>query len=319
MQQYSPRERYWLIVTIMLAICAVLGVACDSLPRFQGSDYLWFRFAGLGALVAGGFWLFCAGYKPFEARAVTSWWDPSLEPDGELEWDMVLNLTLGRLDLDPLSVNPAERPARIKRDVLILALATLLLGYVALGIAHVLGDQRSSVPSATEAAAGGGNLAAFLALFAAMLSIVFTYHQLRAKVRADNRQAWIARLRTLIAEVTALSYECHDADNSSKPELWQKLGPKRLEFELMLNPSEKDHRLLMYLVQRLAPADEEIQDFIQDAKNLRRTVMRYCKPMHRKRWACLLECDNREMLVGYVMRLSHVVLKREWERVKRAR
>ena len=50
-----------------------------------------------------------------------------------------------------------------------------------------------------------GNPTAYLALLAAVVTIIFTYYQLRAKVRADSRQQWIIRARELVGQVVALT------------------------------------------------------------------------------------------------------------------
>lgn len=47
------------------------------------------------------------------------------------------------------------------------------------------------------------NLTAYLALLASVITIVFTYGQLRARVRADSRQQWIIQAHTLLAETLA--------------------------------------------------------------------------------------------------------------------
>ena len=96
------------------------------------------------------------------------------------------------------------------------------------------------------------NLTAFLALLAAAVSIYFTHRQLQAKVKADSRQAWIDKLRARIARTISLADMVRYAnDKSCSDDIHQKMFESRLEMELMLNPSEKDHRMLMFLVQKL--------------------------------------------------------------------
>jgi hypothetical protein len=157
-----------------------------------------------------------------------------------------------------------------------------------------------------------GNLTAYLALLAGAISIIFTYHQLRAKVRADNRQAWIDKARRLLAQIIADA----DAGRSSA-----KAISRRLELKLMLNPKEKDHRILTFLLQRLARVQDQEQ--IEPGQHLRRVVGEELarSPKHHRYQHLLNLFDegDRGTLVSYVVRLSHVLLKREWERVKHTR
>lgn len=255
-------------------------------------------------------------------RVITRWWDPAAVQDGDFTWAEVWRLTCGPLADDPLRAGGSARSGSASGEMLGLAMG----GVAGLGIVLVCaaalfalvtpGD--IALPAASPSAdLSKTALPALLALLAALLTITFTYYQLRAKVRADNRQVWIARLRVLIAEVTAMAYALDGANRTKTVEIWQKLGSARLEFELMLNPSEKDHRVLMYLVQQLSDLSTPIHGYIADAHNLRTIVL--ADTGDDEKWQRLLDCRKAEQLVGYIMRLAHVVLKREWERVKRAR
>jgi hypothetical protein len=178
-----------------------------------------------------------------------------------------------------------------------------------------------------EMAAAIGNPTAYLALVVGAATIFFTFRQIRAKVRADSRQQWIIHARKLLGEVVALIDQHRDLQASNKfkqaLETWEKLNPIRLELELMLNPSEKDHRLLLYLIQRFATWRTPRQES-QDAQIVRRSIsgMSDGRPGPYKipdKWRPIIDGRDRAELVSYILRLSHVVLKREWERVKHTR
>ena len=179
-----------------------------------------------------------------------------------------------------------------------------------------------------------GNLTAYLALLASGITIVFTYGQLQARVRADSRQEWIIRARRLLADTLAASEAHRSSAPWSRATARRKLDRRRLELELMLNPSEKDHRLLLYLVQRHALLGIPGEDDIQDAAALRHSISLSgsrpataarveqdgpdgaLKPDLGPAWNGVLYAIRRADLLAYVLRLAHVVFKREWERVK---
>lgn len=116
--------------------------------------------------------------------------------------------------------------------------------------------------------------------------------------------------------------------------VWKELNPKRLELELMLNPSEKDH--LLYLIQHFSawrepptvPQDAKILLESIAAEKLEPGVASECQPAARGvdrtdptdpelsvQWGKIVKTTDRAELASYILRLSHVVLKREWERV----
>jgi hypothetical protein len=166
------------------------------------------------------------------------------------------------------------------------------------------------------------NLTAYLALVAAVAGIFFTYRQLRAKVRADSRQEWINTARRLLADIVSdLLPENHNNRTV------RRLNSNRIKLELMLNPSEKDHRLLSLLIRALCIPGELIEEdryvadklaalksdkdnplVLSDGNDLLYKIIRD------KTLAGLPE--NRNCSISYIIRLSHLVLKREWERVK---
>ncbi|GAA0308933.1 hypothetical protein GCM10009087_18700 [Sphingomonas oligophenolica] len=292
------------------------------------------RLSAVAVLCVVTLWSMYTTAAVFEKRAITSWWQPASASDvSDLSWDDVYKLVAFDRKLDPLGVE-----ARVRWKWWILALPIqisfqLALCSVALSLfdllqnprprafllegSSVMGDKALAKPLAAVIA----NPAAYLVLVVGLATIFFTLRQIRAKVRADSRQAWILKARELLGEVIA-SVDAHKialaANDAKKAEkLWNKLNPKRLELELMLNPSEKDHRLLMYLIQHFS-VWRTPGVAAQDAEILKEIIAETTpEPKRLLEWHGILLTPDRSALVSYILRLSHVVLKREWERVKR--
>jgi hypothetical protein len=272
------------------------------------------------SLVALGLVLLIVVWRRIDARHWTTWWDPAARPDGGISWNDVRCLVLD----DPLKNVPRLRGAyflaRIPICVLGLALF-LTFGRFILALVDKpwLPDFVRGDPKGGDAFGAltkpGQNLTAYVALLVAGLTILFTYLQLRAKVRADNRQAWIDRARSHLGTVTSLGSLHSYTAKANAHELWLKFAPLRLELELMLNSSEKDHRLLEFLLHELAVLREGGEP-IDDTKYLKEVVEK-ASGMPFDEW--LPNSQNRVQLITYILRLSHVVLKREWERVKHTR
>lgn len=272
------------------------------------------------SLVALGLVLLIVVWRRVDARHWTTWWDPAARPDGGISWNDVRCLVLD----DPLKHVPRLRRVyflgRIPFYVLGIALF-LTFGRFILALAD-----KPWLPDFLRGEAKGGeafgtltkpgqNLTAYVALLVAGLTILFTYLQLRAKVRADNRQAWIDRARSHLGTVTSLGSLHSYVAQPKVYELWLKFAPLRLELELMLNSSEKDHRLLEFLLHELAVLREGGEP-IDDTTYLKEVVQE-ASGLPFDEW--LPGCEERVQLITYILRLSHVVLKREWERVKHTR
>lgn len=269
----------------------------------------------------------------FEERATIPWWQPAKASDvSDLSWDDVYKLVAFDKALDPLGVKKRVRWVWWMLHLAVQIPIQLALCSVALSLLDLLQNPRprafflegSSLlgnrPLAKPLAAVIANPAAYLVFVVGLATIYFTFRQIRAKVRADSRQAWILKARELLGEVIA-AIDAHKvalaANDVKKAEnLWNKLNPKRLELELMLNPSEKDHRLLMYLIQHFA-AWRTPGVAAQDAEILKEIIAETTLDAARLlQWHAILLTPDRSALVSYILRLSHVVLKREWERVK---
>lgn len=280
----------------------------------------------------------------FDGVAFTSWWDPAREPDGALGWEELLSLV--RPGRDPIENVGRSRPGVMVRCVAVVGVVAIVGASCACMIAEWLADPeipRLLLRSGPDRVLldgivnASGNLTAFLALVAAVASIRFASLQLRSKVRADNRQEWLANARTLLGQVVALARQQADERHG-----WlgrrrarataAQLDPLRLRFELMLNPREKDHRLLMHLLRQLAFLGEAERAEKADGGAFIEVLKRHCSEQdastssqaggsgtYKSRWQPIVECTDPAELTTYIMRLGHVVLKREWERVKATR
>ena len=269
--------------------------------------------------------LYRPAWRRLRAPFWTTWWDPSRDgADGPIGWSDVLRMAAGSEAGDALTSPEHLRRKRLRRRVVpyalclsaaLFAVAMVIDGLLIWRLPSFFGSLDKQPGTLLEATANmSSNLTAYLALIAAAISIVFTYRQLRAKVRADNRQAWIDRARRLLSELAQRPGTPATTSGTDR------LARFRIELELMLNPSEKDHRLLIYLLQRLHLQSRA--DAIAGARTLlavvRGDLAAAPSPETIERLESIERADP-EHLIGYIVRLSHVVLKREWERVKHTR
>lgn len=299
-------------------------------------DEVFLRLGTLASLAAAALIAFAHIWRNTSAVG-TQWWSIGGKLD-DPSWDDVWRMTVGHPEDDPVLFKPRRRPA--------VAAAKAITSYVVLGcfflevvtfvVAAPILPRMLTRHTPIEGSAGisldlSANLTAFIALIAAAISIYFTHRQLQAKVKADSRQSWINTLRAHIASFIALSDAVHEAPTSRTRHAAQlDLTSRRIEMELMLNPSEKDHRLLMYLSLRLAFFEygDNLFDQVHDVRNIKNVTNKVVVTVDQCNWEKLFgpippkgpaRDTERGDLIGYVMRLSHVVLKREWERVKATR
>jgi hypothetical protein len=259
-------------------------------------------------------------WRRVDVRHWTTWWDPAPRPDGTITWNDVQRLVLD----DPLNHLPRLRrlyfgariPFYVINVALFFTLDKFLLSLVDRPwLPDILRGDGSRSDAFGKLTNPGQSLTAYVALLVAAFTILFAYLQLRAKVRADNRQAWIDRARSHLGVVTSLGSLHSYVEEKKTYDLWVIFAPLRLELELMLNSSEKDHRLLEFLLHELAVLREDGEE-IEDSKYLKMAIEKSSR-MPFDAW--LPRWNERVQLITYILRLSHVVLKREWERVKHTR
>jgi len=305
------------------------------------------NFAAAIALIGLSF-VACLHIQNAISRPPPGWWNLN-HNSNTLSWDAVRNMTVNDPEYDPVvfgsPVKPFVRLATgIAGEVIVVSLLVDALRLLADGplLPKLLTEVTTSDQKALDPhhyfhkidLALNANLTALLALIAAAISIYFTHRQLQAKVKAGSRQAWLDKLRGEIAHFIALADAIHVKPRAKEVLiLKQKMTASRLEMELMLNPSEKDHRLLMFLSIKLAFFQWEDSEFrkVHDVQLLVDAIRSDPAGYDKDKWIDLLgPIPDREQepqkheeaygdLIGYLMRLSHVVLKREWERVKQTR
>ena len=336
-------------IAIAIVVLAVAGKCTGQTVIFANpNESIFLRLAGMLILLSASFGLGKWLWTKHASGKLTQWWDIGGKAD-DPDWEDVRLMTMGAPVYDPVCYTPKERSAPYLLSTIYLIAAFIILGcFTLVGMSIVAQNQALpflltdfSNRSPTKSDAGmilnfSANITAFLALLAAAVSIYFTHRQLQAKVKADSRQAWIDKLRARIAKTIALAgTHRNSVSGSIRRSVYQRLTDARLETELMLNPSEKDHRLLMYLMIKISWF-ESCDDFskhdrfkeIDDVKNVVKSI-RKCPRYVESKWKKILgpipeQSDElRDSiysdLIGYTMRLSHVVLKREWERVKATR
>lgn len=138
---------------------------------------------------------------------------------------------------------------------------------------------------------GESTRAAFLDTVSAQREIA--ERELKSKVLAGNRQAWINDLRSDLAEFIATAYQlrAHFTIMEQKPagheftDMYAKLELKKAKIALMINPIEKDH---MEIVSKT----EAIRELLGEKEG------------------------QAHKLIAELTEISQSVLKREWERVK---
>jgi hypothetical protein len=301
----------------------------DTLPLLRLSAFL--------AVSLATFWTLRAASRNFIIAANTSWWDPSDRPEStNLDWYEVYKLVAFDRALDPISVPVRARWRWWFRSLFAQVPLYLLIWGIYLSVVDLIRDPSprsyflgiNSPGISQTLVAALSNPTAYLALIVGLATIFFTFRQIRAKVRADSRQQWIIQARKLLGEVISMIDTHRDLRSANRfkesEEVWNRLNPSRLELELMLNPSEKDHRLLLYLIQRFAMWRHPEQQ-TQDAKILKSSVEEASGELaanasqFNEKLLRIIETTDRAELVSYILRLAHVVLKREWERVKHTR
>jgi hypothetical protein len=329
----------WGAAAAAVALLIVIGLATRRVfVRWDTQEEVFLRLAMLLALCAGA----VAVLRHVWASALAvkaNWWNIGGKLD-DPTWEDVRRMTLGAEADDPLVVRPTGSGAAgfIRATAAYVILGCILIEAVSVVVVGPILPRLLTSHAASVARPAGAtgvslelstNLTALLALAAAAVSIYFTHRQLQAKVKADSRQAWIVKLRARIADFIALAGTIHENGTGSKHQ--NDLNRRRLEMELMLNPSEKDHRLLMYLSLRMAFFEGGEQHFaeVHDIRNIRAAI-KGSDQYNEVTWGPLLGPIPEKLpedghdkafsdLVGYTLRLAHVVLKREWQRVKATR
>lgn len=260
----------------------------------------------LFAYYAASFILGCVLWREYVERIYfTRWYDISKNGWlGELQWAEVKllmendPLNFNKKTNDPLDPDFTKDPRLKKtwrwgpwrqwgRDGLAVVVLVALWGLGMEGI-HKLNDHFHPIQIETTV-----HLIGVLGLLGAAAKAVYEW---RLKARTENRQKWINDLRNTLAKLIENMPLKSDpeAKTEAKNEAYFKMHGK---LELLMNPSEKDHRGLMALIRHIYGHSKLKIDEVPQ-KNLGISEMDF------------------EQQKSNVIRLSNIVLKREWERVK---
>lgn len=359
---YSTKQlarRLFLIIAGTALVTATLGVSARvsadvCLPPPDLSVAPLPRLFFLVAVLAGMLWSAHALVEPVKRSVRRRWWnmgasDSSKAPDWSGILDMLCDEASDPMRLEEGAAYPdGKGEIRLEFSVATMgAFASVVALGILFGIAldYILYPRVPTIFVKDEGFANlaslSTNLTAFLALIAAAISIVFTYQQLRAKVRADSRQAWVTRVRKLMADVLANIHEV--SWGKGDDQTVSSFHKSRTRLELHLNPAETDHRLLMLLIRACVLPSLKIDNDRETARQLV-SVMDACTEERRRRFVKesfdvlsrtlnlyrdsapgVVEQregprpEDRDRIVSFMFKLSHAILKREWERVRHTR
>lgn len=254
------------------------------------------------------------------------------------DWDAILYMLFNK-ECDPLKFDRPPRGINIDFCKLsLILLITISLGSLyGFAFYYISSEQLPSflmIKNQEKPGELNDNLPAFLALIASAIGVIFTYQQLRAKVRADSRQAWNDKVAELLANVlsTIGLLIGHTKSQDAEEKLHDELTRSRTHLELLLNPSEKDHRLIMFLIRIMAiPKDKLDHDMVTQKditnainnKNIaigkgRNNFEIFEKIVRDTPYKNLSKKEN-GLIISLIFKLGAAIRKREWERIRHTR
>ena len=147
--------------------------------------------------------------------------------------------------------------------------------------------------------------AAGLALIGTILTV---FYQVRLTARTKNRNEWIESIRKKMTDLISK----YDANGNTEPDHLIEVKRKITELELLLNPGERIHRTFLTLIRKIHGIENDYFD--NPVKSRLPTIFSQSNddkadqpdPVGPNPW------------ITRATRLSNVILKNEWERVKHA-
>lgn len=297
----------WLGVLSLISVTALgLAGAAKELTAFEsyGRTQWALQFGNIMLAIALIRWAWAHARHNYGSR----WYGPP--PGYPISWEEVTKL-LGR---DPIMehddgglLDPFCRGGPWVRAITEIAIAAIVVAFFGVWVAYVHGT-----PAIRDELIKFKDFTVVFAFAGIVITALIATIQLRAKVRSDNRQNWIAALRKPLAEMIRLIpvYGGEFVQAHRNPSR-EKFAANNFELELYLNPSEKTHRALIAMVHK-AYWDTPDQEPYEPIEIDRVVLERLGKQ------ALLANETERAALKSEIIRLSNVVLKREWELVKRA-
>lgn len=224
------------------------------------------------------------------------------------------------INTDPLDLEGDVWPARRRLGVKAFALVFLFFGIGLIftwAVALILiSDGVSDIPRSLP----------YFGIFPFLLAAVGLGLNIRRNVQSKNRMEWINSLRQHIADAISRAPVMKTSGDVKRSEIFLDNNPQhhqpRVLVETFLNPSERDHRTLAMLLRwlyrvRIDELDRPVIEFIQDA-SYKDSDIEYDAV-----GGCLEDMKfapqrHRDKMISWSIRLTNAILKREWERVKRA-
>ena len=226
----------------------------------------------------------------------TQWFDRTKHLGDE---EKIWNEIRGLMNDEPLTYESEYRYPDSKWLPECIALVILASFFLSAAMLIVCGDLGGSGSDGVTA------WALPVGVLALIGTVVTVFYQVRLTARTDNRKEWVGEIRGKMTDVIALS----DRENGSAAGRKRTAREKITELELFLNPSEPLHRTFLALVRALHGIKD---DFDEDVKSGMPVIFPkdqetgHPKPVSAEIWKA--RC----------IRISNVILKSEWERVKRA-
>lgn len=239
------------------------------------------------------------------------WYNPpkgkNYKRDEKKEWKFIKNVLLLKKQNDPLIVSKSMRKGSKLISCIILSVLLIALFSAAFYIKQFI-DETISLSINEKLEPFFVPFAIIVSFLGAVMVAIGKFFTIRVKGRASSRQDWIKDVRAILAELTS-SMPISDSDHDMRQCQRSKNEHKFRELELHLNPSEKMHRSLLYAI-RLAYGADWLNDDEDDEDD---EVEKNLRLRNSDDWR-----DGKLRRAG-IIRLSQVVLKREWEQTKKLR
>ena len=234
--------------------------------------------------------------RRFERVYQTHWYDTAKYVRAEEEkWPEIDAL----MDDEPLAHESSSRLpiVYLLRDLFLsLVLALFLASTFKLIVSVIVGGDRPIVI---------GDWALGVGILALSGTVLTVFYQVRLTARTENRKEWIKEIRGKMATLILLSDREYEPEKPRSSEIKEKI----MELELLLNPGEPLHRTFLTLVRTLYEIDNGFD------KSVKSRLQATFPPREAGKDPDLVTPDKwKERIV----RLSNVILKYEWERVKHA-
>jgi hypothetical protein len=208
---------------------------------------------------------------------------------------------------DPLDADQ-KREARLYWCLTATLAALGLIGFSAVLVRYEMGNRWSSRFSS---ASFSDPLIVVGVFFGAVLTVVAAYLAVRTRTHTESRLAWVQSVRTELSVLLSLIPLCdHSVHLHDSIRERARLHISRLD--LLLNPSEPVHRATCALLRA---------SFCFDTPLLDRKVLSSLRygawdSSHAGSRRAKFSPERQRALKTRIVRLSHALLKMEWERVK---